>query len=101
MRLSAMWCHGCFRYLERLETSLKRQAGAEAKLHRAAADVMVRKQEAQSQLVGLAPRLAALVQRTRQLKALSERSISTMLGGKRSINVLGEINNVLAAGTTQ
>ncbi|GIM06415.1 hypothetical protein Vretimale_10743 [Volvox reticuliferus] len=85
------------RYLDRLEASLKRQAGTEAKLQRAAADVVARKQEARSQLVGLAPRLGALVERTRRLKVLSERSISAALGGKRTINILGEINNVLAA----
>ncbi|GIL55532.1 hypothetical protein Vafri_11095 [Volvox africanus] len=85
------------RYLDRLETSLKRQAGAEAKLQRAAADVVARKQEARSQLVELAPRLGALVEHTWRLKSLSERSISAALGGKRTINILGEINNVLAA----
>ncbi|EFJ50509.1 hypothetical protein VOLCADRAFT_80276 [Volvox carteri f. nagariensis] len=85
------------RYLDRLEASLKRQAGTEAKLLRAAADVVARKQDARSQLVELAPRLATLVERTRRLKALSERSISAALGGKRTVNVLGEINNVLAA----
>ncbi len=59
--------------------------------------MVARKQEARSQLVGLAPRLAALVERTRRLKALAERSNKAALGGKRTINILGEINNVLAA----
>ncbi|GLC43473.1 hypothetical protein PLESTM_001477200 [Pleodorina starrii] len=86
------------RYLDRLEASLKRQAGTEAKLLRQAGDVVARKHEARASLVGLAPRLAALVERTRRFKALSERSISAALGGKRTINVLGEINNMLAAG---
>ncbi|KAG2493959.1 hypothetical protein HYH03_007889 [Edaphochlamys debaryana] len=86
------------RYLDRLEASLQRQAGAEAKLLRAAEDVTARRHEARGALVGTAPRVAALVERSRRLKALAERGIGAALGGKRSINVLGEINNVLAAG---
>ncbi|KXZ55081.1 hypothetical protein GPECTOR_3g237 [Gonium pectorale] len=87
------------RYLDRLEASLQRQAGAEAKLLRAAEDTSTRRREAAASLAASGPRTAALVARTRRLKALAERGVSATLGGKRTVNVLGEINNVLAAGS--
>ncbi len=35
--------------------------------------------------------------RTRRLKATAEKGLASALGGKRSVNILGEINNTLAS----
>lgn len=63
----------------------------------AAAEAVARQHEARAGLAAQAPRTAALVARCRRLKGVVERGIAASLGGKRSVNVLGEINNVLAS----
>ena len=75
---------------------LERKAGQESRLKAAAAEAENRKREARASLSALAPRLSEMVVRTRRLKAEAERSLSAVLGGRR-VNVLGDINTVLAS----
>ena len=74
---------------------LERKAGQEARLLAAAAEAETRKREARASLSALAPRLSEMVARTRRTKAETERSLAAVFGGRR-VNILGEINSVLA-----
>lgn len=85
-----------YRYFERMACGLERKAGQESRLRAAAAEAEHRKREARASLSALAPRLSEMVVRTRRLKAEAERSLSTVFGGRR-VNVLGDINTVLAS----
>lgn len=86
----------CCRYLDRLTSSLQRKAGQEAKLLAAAQEVIARKNESRAALVSLQPKLSELVDRTRNIKASVEAALAQHFNG-RSVNVLGEIHNVLSA----
>lgn len=48
-----------FRYMERLQSSLQRKAGQEAKMLAAAAETQARKQENRATLVSLQPKVGA------------------------------------------
>ena len=87
-------CMAC-RYFERMAGGLERKAGQEARLLAAAAEAETRKREARASLSALAPRLSEMVARTRRTKAETERSLAAVFGGRR-VNILGEINSVLA-----
>jgi hypothetical protein len=62
----------------------------------AAADALARKHEARAALLEAAPKMAALAARTRRAKAAVEAELGRQFGGRR-VNVLGEINQTLAA----
>lgn len=83
-----------------MAAALTRKAGQEAKMQRAVLDVRARRNEARAQLAVLAPRVAELAAATRTVKARVEAAISVLVGGRR-INVLGEINSVLAQAAQQ
>jgi len=74
---------------------LERKAAQESRLRAAAGEAENRKREARASLSALAPRLGEMVVRTRRLKAETERALSAAFGGRR-VNVLGDINTVLA-----
>eukprot|EP00879_Flechtneria_rotunda_P026236 GHRR01027962.1.p1 GENE.GHRR01027962.1~~GHRR01027962.1.p1 ORF type:complete len:147 (+),score=27.52 GHRR01027962.1:581-1021(+) len=82
------------RYVERLQGSLQRKAGQEAKMLAAAAETQARKQESRAALAGIQPKLAEVVDCTRKIKKAVEAALSKQFNG-RHINVLGEINNAL------
>ncbi|WIA18375.1 hypothetical protein OEZ85_009837 [Tetradesmus obliquus] len=84
------------RYMERLQGSLQRKAGQEARMLAAAAETQARKQESRATLVGLQPKLAEIVAETRSVKKAVEASLAKQFAGRR-VNVLGEINNALTA----
>ncbi|WIA38653.1 hypothetical protein OEZ86_001962 [Tetradesmus obliquus] len=84
------------RYMERLQGSLQRKAGQEARMLAAAAETQARKQESRATLVGLQPKLAEIVSQTRSVKKAVEASLAKQFAGRR-VNVLGEINNALTA----
>lgn len=65
----------------------------------AAHETAARRQEAVAALASLAPKLAEHVAATRQLKGAVESGLSALLNGRR-VNVLGEVNNVLSAGSS-
>ncbi|KAI8466248.1 MAG: hypothetical protein J3K34DRAFT_460987 [Monoraphidium minutum] len=86
---------GSGRYVERLARELARKAGQEAKLLAAAAEVEARRHESRAALAGMGPKAAAVAERTRTAQRAVEGALSAQLG--RRVNVLGEINNALAA----
>jgi hypothetical protein len=61
----------------------------------AAKEAEARGREARAGLAGLAPRTAALAERTRGAQRAVEAALSAQLG--RRVNILGELNNALAA----
>lgn len=64
----------------------------------AAREVVARQHEARGALVGLHPKVSELVERTKRLKVLTERTMPGLVNG-RQVNVLGEINTVLFQGS--
>jgi hypothetical protein len=82
----------------RLAANLQRRAGQEARLLAAAREVAARQQEARAALVGLHPRVAELVERTKRLKAHVEKVMPGLVNG-RGVNILGDINTVLFQGS--
>lgn len=83
------------RYLDRLARELSRKAGQEGKMLAAAKEVEARRHESRAALAALAPKSAALAERTRVAQRAVEAALSAQLG--RRVNILGEINNALAA----
>ncbi|GBF99758.1 hypothetical protein Rsub_12533 [Raphidocelis subcapitata] len=86
---------GSARYLDRLSRELGRKAGQEAKMLAAAKEADARRHESRAALAALAPRSAALAERTRIAQRGVEAALSAQLG--RRVHVLGEINSALAA----
>jgi hypothetical protein len=86
---------GSGRYLDRLARELARRAGQEGRMLAAAKEAEARQHEARAGLAGLAPRTAALAERTRTAQRAVEAALSVQLG--RRVNILGELNNALAA----
>jgi len=75
---------------------LQRKAGQVAKMLSAARESEVRRQEAVAALTGVTPKIREHAARLQRLKAGAEAAISSMFSGRR-VNILGEINNVLAS----
>ncbi|KAG1671710.1 hypothetical protein FOA52_007502 [Chlamydomonas sp. UWO 241] len=94
LRQLLMLCSSA-RYFERTAGALERKAGQEARMLAAAVEADKRKREAQAQLASIAPKVTVLVARTRSTKARSEAAMARLFAG-RAVNVLGDINTVLA-----
>lgn len=86
-------------YLDRLVAGLQRRGGQEARMLAASRESEARRNESKGQLVGLAPKVAQMVERMREIKGHVERTVGAQLGGRR-VNVLGDINTVLASTST-
>ncbi len=78
----------------RLHFGMRHAPPAEAR--RLAAEVEARRAEIQRGLAADGPKLAALVAATAASKARSEAGVAALFPG-RTVNVMGEINNVLSA----
>lgn len=81
-------------YVERLAAGLQRKGGQERKLLAAAAEALAKAQQAKCALREAQPRIAAVVERTRAIKAAVEAKVGSLMNGRR-VNVLGDINAML------
>ena len=80
-------------YRNRMVQALLRKAGQEAKFSAAAREAEAKKSEIQRELMSDSAKLAALVRKTRLVKAGVEGALGAKLG--RRINIQGEINTML------
>lgn len=82
------------RYLERLEASLIQKKQNESKLHQTMKDLSNKRLELRNNLTMIWPKQEAMVDRTKSIKLLVEKSLSAQYND-RKVNIIGEINNAL------
>lgn len=86
---------------ERLASRLRARAGAEGKFRRAAAAASTRASAVRSELAANARALRRAAAAARDAKRRAEEGVAAILGGNRKVNVVGEVNAVLAAAERQ